>query len=118
MLHDFVNLGVVQGFVLEQTFCDPFELVAIRKQSRTGKSISIVEQFAHLTLNLLRGGFAAVGGSSVAARVVHARSNPGGHKTVSCSLLSEARKGLQTFFFGHFPIAKKKKSARIHGPTV
>jgi hypothetical protein len=42
VLDDFFDLGAVQGFVLQQTFCDPFEFVAIRHAGRSGKLISVI----------------------------------------------------------------------------
>ena len=64
-LDDFFDLGAVQGFVLQQSFCDHFEFVAIRHEDRPGKLISVILQFPHLLVDLLRSRFAVVAGASV-----------------------------------------------------
>jgi hypothetical protein len=79
VLDDFFDLGAVQGFVLQQTFCDPFEFVAIRHEGRPSKLISVIQQFPHLLVVLLRSRFAVVAGTNVALSVGNARSIPGGH---------------------------------------
>ena len=43
-LDDFLDLGAVQGFGFQQTFCDPFEFVAIRQDDPPG----LIQQFPHL----------------------------------------------------------------------
>src|SRR5437867_7748519 len=93
MLADFLDLGVVQGLVLQQPFCDRFKFVAIRQERSPGKFISVVQQFPHLLVNLLGGHFAVVAGTSVALCVRNARSIPGGHSAIQVLPLTESRKG-------------------------
>src|SRR5207237_9033743 len=99
VLDDFFDLGTVQGFVLQQAFCDPFEFVAIPQEGRPGKSISVIEQFAHLLVDLLPSYFAVVANNSVARCVGNARSIPGGHSAKLVSLFSQnGARVCKTFF--------------------
>ena len=108
MLDDFFDLGAVQGFVLQQSFCDRFEFVAIRHEGRSGKVISVIQQFPHLLVDLLRSRSAAVAGTSLALCVGNARLIPGAIMLISCPRLPENLLG-QDFSYAILRIAKKSK---------
>jgi hypothetical protein len=66
VLDDFFDLGAVQAFALQQSFCDHPEFVAIRREGRPGKLISVIQQFPHLLVDRLRSRFAVVADTSIA----------------------------------------------------
>ena len=107
MLNGFFDLGAIQVFVLQQTFCDPFQFVAIRQEGPPGKPISVIQQFAHLLIDLLRGRFAVVADSSGALCVGSARSIPGGHSANQLFVFTRKRSGCNTFLYAILPIAQK-----------
>jgi len=121
VLDDFFDLGAVQGFVLLQSFCDAFEVVAIRHEGRPGELISVILQFPHLLVDLLRTRFAVVAGTIVARCIGNARSIPGGHTANQLPPFTRKAQGGQDFSYAILRITQitycqKKESARIAPP--
>ena len=60
MLEDLFDLRAVQGFVLEQRFCDCFKCVAISNKGVLGELIGVVDQPAHFLVDLFGRRFAVI----------------------------------------------------------
>jgi hypothetical protein len=117
VLDDLFDLGAVQGFVLQQTFCDHFEFVAIRQEGPPGKSISVIQQFPHLLIDLLRSRFAVVAGTSVAISVGSARSIPGGHSAIQLLAFTRTAQRCKKLFVRHSAYCPKRENPR-EGPPL